>query len=152
MTREREGVNHGDKENEEGARYFISLLPSISASWVESEEIEERPHGERKGMTTLFPVLRGTAGFLVAGWIYPIPSRHGSQESAKTVVLACGGNYQGLALRLPRGYLHILLARVRRKKRANDRCTPCSFNNISDLFRSQRKQEMICRPIEQDRT
>jgi hypothetical protein len=30
-----------DDRNEEGVRCFISLLPSISAPWVENEEIEE---------------------------------------------------------------------------------------------------------------
>lgn len=30
----------GDK-SEEGVRYFISLLPSISGPWMEIEEIEE---------------------------------------------------------------------------------------------------------------
>jgi hypothetical protein len=34
-------------KNEEGVRHFIALLSSISASWMENEEIEERPQGER---------------------------------------------------------------------------------------------------------
>ena len=36
----------GDK-NEEEVRYFISLLPSISAPWMEYEEIEDLTEKER---------------------------------------------------------------------------------------------------------
>jgi hypothetical protein len=100
MMREGEGVNHGDKRMMKGCAILFSLV-AIDISAMDGKRGDWGVTSRRKKSDG--NLISGSPRDRSRGGMHPIPSRHGLQESTKTVgvgKVVGGRNYRGLTFRL----------------------------------------------------